>query len=332
MANPKTAPTIPTKPPDDKAPLDDLLNRLEKERGHPVLVYWTTPLARISLAAEMPLFDQLRALKQSPELDLVLYTAGGDTEAPWRLISLIREYTKKLVVLLPHRALSAGTLIALGADDIIMTPMSALGPIDPSRRHPLLPKLEGAQEPEPISVQDMRHAMQFIREAASHNQEFVYTPEAMAQIFEALFDKIHPLAIGAIEQSYALAKLIGERCLSTHMKGDGDAARIREIVGKLCDDYKSHQYQIGRAEAKELKLKVTDASGPVDEVLTELLLFYMARPVGPFSADGSLNPGRTVTNQIGWMDSTRMKFRCEQNLAVAQKGQLEVKGDGWIPY
>ena len=74
MANPKTAPTIPTKPPDDKAPLDDLLNRLEKERGHPVIVYWTTPLARISLAADIPLFDQLRALKQSPELDLVLYT------------------------------------------------------------------------------------------------------------------------------------------------------------------------------------------------------------------------------------------------------------------
>ena len=48
-----------------------------------------------------------------------------------------------------------------------------------------------------ISVQDMRHAMQFIREAAGTDKEMPYTPEAMAEIFSALFDKIHPLAIGA---------------------------------------------------------------------------------------------------------------------------------------
>ena len=284
-------------------------------------------MARISLAAELPLFDQMRTLGQSQALDLVLHTAGGDTEAPWRFISLIREYTKELSVLVPHRALSSGTLMALGADEIIMTPLSALGPIDPSRRHPLLPKREGAEEPEPISVQDMRHAMQFIQEAASNNPEFVYTPEAMAQIFQALFDKIHPLAIGAIEQSYALAKLIGERCLGTHMNGKADGNRISTIVSKLCDDYKSHQYQIGRAEAKGLNLKVKNATGPVDEILTELLLFYNARPLGPFGPNN-----RPETCQIAWIDSVRMRFRCEQQLVVAQKGQIDVKGDAWVPY
>ena len=327
MANPKTAPTIPTGPPNDVAHLNQLLTRLEKERERPAIVYWTTPLARISLGAELPLFDQLRALGQSPALDVVLHTSGGATEAPWRFISLIREYTKKLSVLVPHRAHSSGTLIALGADEIIMTPLSALSPIDPSRRHPLLPKREGAEEPEPISVQDMRHAMQFIQDAAPDNPEFVYTPEAMAQIFEALFDKIHPLAIGAIEQSYALAKLIGERCLGTHMNGKEDPDRIRAIVSKLCDDYKSHQYQIGRAEAKELQLKVTNASGPVDEILTELLMFYNARPIGPFGASN-----RPDTNQIAWIDSIRVKFRCEQKFVLAKNGQMDVKGDVWVPY
>ena len=173
----------------------------------------------------------------------------------------------------------------------------------------------------------MRHAMQFIQEAASNNPEFVYTPEAMAQIFQALFDKIHPLAIGAIEQSYALAKLIGERCLGTHMNGKADGNRISTIVSKLCDDYKSHQYQIGRAEAKGLNLKVKNATGPVDEILTELLLFYNARPLGPFGPNN-----RPETCQIAWIDSVRMRFRCEQQLVVAQKGQIDVKGDAWIPY
>ena len=67
--------------------------------------------------------------------------------------------------------------------------------------------------------------MQFIREAAGTDKEMPYTPEAMAQIFTALFDKIHPLAIGAIEQSYALSKLIGMQCLGTHMDPDAGAPR-----------------------------------------------------------------------------------------------------------
>ena len=279
------------------------------------------------MAAELALFDQLRAIKPSHGLDLILNTAGGDTEAPWRFISLIREYTDNLSVLIPHFALSAGTVIALGADEIIMTALSTLGPIDPSRGHPLLPKREGAKEPEPISVQDMRHAMKFIQEVDLENPEFAYTPEAMAQIFATLFDKIHPLAIGAIEQSYALAKLVGERCLGTHMKDEGDADKIIEIVSKLCDDYKSHLYRIGRAEAKELKLKVVYANAPVDGILTELLTFYNSRLVGPFGSGG-----KPETNQIAWMDSTRTKFRCEQRLAQVKANQFEVKGDAWVRY
>jgi sulfur relay (sulfurtransferase) DsrC/TusE family protein len=159
LSNPQVVAQQAT-PPDDKAVLDDLLTKFEKERGRPTLVYWTTPLARISVGAELPLFDQLQACGKQEAIDLVLFTQGGDTEAPWRIVSLMREFCKEFSVLLPHRALSSGTLIAMGADKIVMTPLSVLGPIDPSRTHPLLPKREGAPEPEPISVQDMRHAMQ----------------------------------------------------------------------------------------------------------------------------------------------------------------------------
>lgn len=109
--------------PDDKAQLDDLLRRLEAARGCPAIVYWTTQLARISLAVELPLFDQLRSCGKQKAIDLVLFTNGGDTEAPWRIVSLFREFADKFSVVVPHRALSAGTLIALGADEIVMTPI-----------------------------------------------------------------------------------------------------------------------------------------------------------------------------------------------------------------
>src|SRR3989338_1020174 len=85
-----TLPQIAAAPPDDKAVLDSTLAKLEKERGRKAIVYWTTPIARISIAAELSLFDQLRACGKKSDIDLVLYTNGGDAEAPWRFVSMIR--------------------------------------------------------------------------------------------------------------------------------------------------------------------------------------------------------------------------------------------------
>ena len=324
--------TIPPAPPDDKAGVNAVLERLEQERQHPAIVYWTTQLAKISIGAEIPLYDQLRTLGRQKTIDLVLFTNGGDTEAPWRLVSVLREFCDELAVLVPHRALSAGTVLSLGADEIVMTPFSALGPIDPSRTHPLLPRREGAKEAEPISVQDMRHAMQFIKEAADSGDQtgVPYTPDALAKIFTALFDKIHPLAIGAIEQSYALAKLIGKRCLGTHMTGVDAEGQIDRIVDALCDDYKSHAYQISRREAREIGLKIHDAGPALDTILMDLLTLYTARPLGPFGT--STQPGTEALMQIAWIDSKKQKFRCEQQVTFAEGNSLKNGADRWVVY
>lgn len=319
----------PTPPAGEKQKLDDLIRELEKARGNRALVYWTTPLARLSDAVVLSLYDQLTAIGTVHKLDLFLNTGGGDTEIPWRIVSLVREFCDEFAVLVPHRAASAGTLIAMGADEIVMTPLGVLGPIDPSRTHPLLPRREGAAEAEPISVQDMRHAMQFIREAAGSDKEMPYTPEAMAQIFSALFDKIHPLAIGAIEQSYALSKLVGTQCLSTHMDPETDGAKIREIVDQLCDAYKSHQYQINRGEARRIGLKAVDAPDDVEAAMMNLFRFYIERPWMPATPP---TPGQTFQAHIAWLDSSAMHFRVDANYVQQPDGTIKHAGDQWIAY
>src|SRR5665213_2302780 len=159
---------------DEKAELEALITKLEEARNSRVVVYWTSPIARIADPVVLPLYDQLSAIGKVDRLDLFLQTGGGDTEMPWRIVSLIRDYCEHFGVIVPHRAASSGTLLALGANEIVMTPLSVLGPIDPSRSHPLLPRREGQQEAEPISVQDMRHAMKFINDAAGEDKN--YTP------------------------------------------------------------------------------------------------------------------------------------------------------------
>jgi len=316
----------------EKQRLLPLIKALETTRGNRAIIYWVTDLARISEAMIPSLYDQLSAIGKQDKLDLFLFTRGGDVEAPWRIVTLMREFCTTFSVLVPYRAHSAGTLLALGADEIVMTSMGVLSPIDPSRTHPLLPRREGATEAEPISVQDMRHAMTFIKETARPSIEATYTPEAMAEIVIALFDKIHPLAIGAIEQSYALAKLIGKRCLSTHMTNPEDDAKIDVIVNKLCDDYKSHAYPICRKEAKDIGLKVTNASPAVDKAMMELLSFYMGRDIGFPKTSMRPSPGQNFKLNIAWLDSTDKQMRVEQDTSIEKDNQLKVLGDRWVEY
>ena len=175
-----------------------LIEALEKVRKSRVLTYQTSPQAKIGEGIVAPLYDQLESIGDVEHLDLVLDTMGGNVEMPWRIVSLIREFCEKFSVLIPQRAASAGTLLALGADEIVMTRLAVLGPIDPSREHPLLP--DGPRGPVgSVSVQDMQHAMQFIKQAGDIvGEDAAYTPDAMARLISVLFDKVHPLAIGAL--------------------------------------------------------------------------------------------------------------------------------------
>ncbi|MBA7714042.1 hypothetical protein ES703_123056 [subsurface metagenome] len=83
------------------------------------------------------LFRHLELICNSENIDLLLYTRSGDIVVPIRIVKLIRGYCKKFGVLVLYRAHSAGTLIALGADEIMMTKLGELTPVDPTaEKHP----------------------------------------------------------------------------------------------------------------------------------------------------------------------------------------------------
>src|SRR6266436_4451916 len=64
-------------------------------------------------------------------LDLVLHTPGGLVLAALQISRAIRGHKGKVTVFVPHYAMSGGTLIALAADEIVMSRHAVLGPIDP---------------------------------------------------------------------------------------------------------------------------------------------------------------------------------------------------------
>ncbi|RLG54088.1 MAG: hypothetical protein DRN99_05695 [Thermoproteota archaeon] len=81
----------------------------------------------------------LRAIRSTPPdtpIDLILHTPGGLVLASAQIAMAIKDHPGKTTVIVPHYAMSGGTLIALAADNIIMDRHAVLGPVDPQLSDP----------------------------------------------------------------------------------------------------------------------------------------------------------------------------------------------------
>lgn len=76
----------------------------------------------------------IRAIEMTDKavpIELVLHTPGGLVLAAEQIAAALAAHPAKVTVYVPHYAMSGGTLIALAADDIVMSPSAVLGPVDP---------------------------------------------------------------------------------------------------------------------------------------------------------------------------------------------------------
>ena len=76
----------------------------------------------------------LRAIRETPPgktIEIILHTPGGLVLAASQIARALGDHDGRVVAVVPHYAMSGGTLIALAADEIILDRHAALGPIDP---------------------------------------------------------------------------------------------------------------------------------------------------------------------------------------------------------
>ncbi len=257
----------------------DLIKKIEKKRGSKVITYITSdrqgPVnARVAMDVVPLISEQLRKIGKTDKIDLFLYTAGGDTMVPWRLVSMIREYCDTFSVLVPYKAHSAGTMIALGADEIVMSDLSEISPIDPSTSNVFNPSdPENPQNKIPISVEDVIAYFDLAK-----NKFGIKNDEDLTKIFNKFMEsnpQIHPLALGNVNRTHNLIRLLAKRLLKSH-KGPMKEDQIEKIVEAFTEKLYSHMYFIGRKEAKEeLGVKtVVDADAELSDLMSELYSEY----------------------------------------------------------
>ena len=223
-----------------------LYAELEKARKSRVLVYITGDRRQMETQIHSEVMDHflhhLDALGDTERLSLFLYTRGGETLAAWSLVNMIRQFCKHLEVIVPFKAHSAGTLMCLAANTIVMTKQATLGPIDPSVNTPLNPQIIGAppQARVPVSVEDVNGFIEFAKETLDGGQ--------LHTAFQALAGSVHPLVLGNAYRARGQIRMLAKKLMGDRFPDETTAKKILEF---LCSESGSHDYTINRREAGE---------------------------------------------------------------------------------
>lgn len=212
--------------------------------------------------------------------NVVLYigTHGGDSHAAYRIARFLREYYERFVVYVHTLCKSAGTLLCLGANEIIMSDCSEMGPIDIQ----LLKTDELGERSSGLTITQAMATLQ--TEAFSMFEDhflklrfrsgFQISTKSAAEIaanitvglFSPVYAQLDPVRIGEIDRAVRIAIEYGERIGKDNIKADS--------LSKLVAGYPDHAFVIDRAEAKDLFVNVrepTEAEFKLDNLLRSVV-------------------------------------------------------------
>jgi hypothetical protein len=239
-----------------------LISKVEDMLGHKMIVYWTSGRGSVCENDVLALYEVFKKIGKNEQLSIFIKSDGGDVEAALRIVNLIRTYSKNITALIPLNCASAATMIALGANEIAMGPLSFITAIDSSIRHHLSPIDERENSRVRVSQDELQRITRLWDENSKDHHGHPYTD---------LFQYVHPLVIGALDRSSSLSIKICKEILSYHIDDDIECERISN---HLNSDYPSHGYPITAREARRIGLNIININEDVNDALLELNKCY----------------------------------------------------------
>ena len=232
---------------------------------------------------ELRLRDAIEALSSKQQsVAVILDTPGGVVEVVERMVTALRSVYREVTVIVPDRAMSAGTILALSADRIMMDHLSCLGPIDPQieREGKLVPALSYLNQFERLNLKAQDGALTTAEYALLNKLD-------LGELYQ--FEQARELSIELLIKWLSQYKFKNWNKTETRQLDVTETMRIeraREIAALLNDPEKWHSH--GRAidmntlRGEEVKLKIDSFEDDPDlykqiRNYFELLKDYMHR-------------------------------------------------------
>lgn len=308
---------------------------LEKLRGSRVIALFhsdrisDTPIHGVNTALaqdQLPVFHALlRKFVKAQQIDLWLYSRGGDMNVPWPLLNAIYNYAKRMEVLVPFRAHSAGTLIAMGAHGIVMSPSAELSPVDPTTANQFNPRdPTNPQSVLGISVEEVSAFIEMAKEIIG-----IQGSAELVSVLQALAKDISPIALGNVHRTYTQIREVSRKLLGLHIDTVKEEQRVNDIIDKLTKKLYSHLHVINRREAKTIGLDIKDATDEEDALIWSIYQDYATETElnTQFNIRGTL--GNQTATQLtlkgGFIETTDNSFLYESTINITQASELPEK-------
>ncbi len=256
----------------------DLSKKLMSLRQNPVLVLDLKEVEKKnSLTLQRKLFG-----KKFKTLDVILQTPGGDIDAAFNITKLIRYSASTVNMIVPLFAKSAGTLMCLGGNSILLTTLSELGPLDTQIREEqdgtsptYAYALNGFKALEQVQLHtietlDIATKLIFQRSGMKIAEAIKLAADFSGNTSGTLYHQLDPKKIG----EYARALEIGERygiMILTRYMGWAEE-KADPVVKKLVKWYPNHGFAIDAEELTSLGLPARMVSNEEEALLDELRL------------------------------------------------------------
>lgn len=220
-----------------------IIKQIQKSTNRILLCFVCGSLCVIDREDTMPFVDLLHNVPAGHDVDLLLHTGGGDIDAAEKLVTMLRNKagTATLRVIVPDYAKSAGTLMVLAADSVVMSDPSELGPIDPQV---ILADANGNR---------MRHAIQAHLDAYDEYTKILQKDPTHipAQI---MLGKLDPAVIKLFQAAKARARESAESLLKKGMFRNG--GNWSQTTTELLDTrrWQSHAQMISYEDASDPRI------------------------------------------------------------------------------
>jgi hypothetical protein len=285
-----------------------LYGQIESQReNNPLIVYATSH--RYGAAGQFgadvipELAKQIQAIPADKKaVDLMVISRGGDPNVAWRIITILRERFEKVNMLVPYEAYSAATLVALGADSIVMHPFANLGPVDPQLVVSKKAAIEGDAASGHISFgsEDLKYFLSFIKDDVNITDQ-----SELFKAFDWMCKDVGAIPIGIAKRSQHLSQSMANKLLGLHMK---EESKIKTIADALNKSFYHHGYPLGRKEAKEIGLPIEYPPPALEKLMWDVWIdleneMQCKNPFDPIMAamsDATVSQLLSSIQQIQW--------------------------------
>jgi hypothetical protein len=261
------------------------------------------------------------------DLDLIIHSPGGSAEAAEAVVHYLRSKFGHIRVIVPHAAMSAATMIACAANEVVMGKQSSLGPVDPQ-----------------FILSDQLGRIQAIPAQAIIDQflwakEECRDPELLGA-WAPMLGQYGPALLVQCENALKLAENLAAEWLRTWMLCGTDrksrtrgVAKARSIARSLTDHarFKSHGRHISRERAREMGLKVMDLEQ--DQTLQDLVLSVYHATTHTFDPTTAV---KIIENHLGrafvkMQRTVNIPIQMMPPMMPGPGGALPMPGPGPVP-